>query len=309
MVPGLWLEPEVAGKKSVLAQKPDSWFFMRHGQRVIKNSRLLLDFRNSEVRSYLDGVVGRLVNEYGVGYIKMDYNTDTLEGTSQNADSVGQGLLEHNRAVLSWLDGVLDRHPDLVIENCGSGGGRMDYGMLSHTQLQSCTDQEEYVRLPAIATGASAAVVPSQLAIWSYPRKGADGDQASFNMVTAMLLRIHQSGALATLGPSADSQVKRGIKVYKEAIREHIPGAVPFYPLGMPDVTDAIKPIALGIKSARRSFVALWRIDGEAEVRVRTTTNRAEILYPADLGITLRQSGDECIVVFPRPRMGCILSV
>lgn len=127
MVPGLWLEPEVAGKRSVLAEKPDSWFFMRHGRRVIKNSRLILDFRNPEVRSYLDSVVERLVTEYGVGYIKMDY---TLEGTAQNADSLGQGLLEHNRAVLSWLDGLLDRYPGLVIENCGSGGGRMYYGML-----------------------------------------------------------------------------------------------------------------------------------------------------------------------------------
>lgn len=309
MTPGLWLEPEVVGKNSVLAQKPDSWFFMRHGKRVIKGSRLLLDFRNPDVRSYLDSVVARLVNEYGVGYIKMDYNSDTLEGTGQNADSFGQGLLEHNRAVLSWLDGLLDRHSDLVIENCGSGGGRMDYGMLSHTQLQSCTDQEEYVRLPAIATGSSAAVAPSQLAIWSYPRKGADADQASFNLVTAMLLRIHQSGDLAMLAPEALAQVKRGIDVYKQVIREHIPDAVPFYPLGMPDVTIADKPIALGIKSPKRSFIAVWRIDGSAEVRIRTTGIRTEILYPTDLGITLRQSGDECTVVFPRPRMGCILSL
>jgi alpha-galactosidase len=309
MIPGLWLEPEVAGKNSALAQKPDSWFFMRHGRRVIKNSRLLLDLRNPEVRGYLDSIVARLINEYGVGYIKMDYNTDTLEGTSQNADSLGQGLLEHNRAVLSWLDGLLDRYPELVIENCGSGGGRMDYGMLSHTQLQSCTDQEEYRRLPAIATGASAGVVPSQLAIWSYPRKGADADQASFNMVSAMLLRIHQSGDLATLAPAAASQVKRGIEVYKNVIRQHIPGAVPFYPLGMPDVTNAIKPIALGIMSPQRTFVALWRIEGEAEVRIRTSAKRAEILYPRDLGITLSQSADECVVVFPRAAMGCILSL
>ncbi len=133
MIPGLWLEPEVAGKHSALAEKPDSWFFLRHGRRVVKNSRLLLDFRNPEVRSYLDAVVERLVKEYGVGYIKMDYNTDTLEGTGLNADSLGQGLLDHNRVVLSWLDGLLDRYPELVIENCGSGGGRMDYGMLSHT--------------------------------------------------------------------------------------------------------------------------------------------------------------------------------
>lgn len=309
MIPGLWLEPEVAGRTSTVAHEPDSWFFTRHGRRVIKNGRLLLDFRNPEVRAYLDSVVDRLVSEYGVGYIKMDYNTDTLEGTDQNADSLGQGLLEHNRSVLTWLDGLLEHYPQLVIENCGSGGGRMDYGMLSHTQIQSCTDQEEYLRLPAIATGASAGVVPSQLAVWSYPRRAADADQASFNMVSAMLMRIHLSGELAALDAPAAAQVKRGIEVYKEVIRTHIPAAVPFYPLGMPDVTNAIKPIALGIKSPKRAFVALWRIDGEAEVRIRTPAKRAEILYPTDLGITLSQSGDECVVVFPRPRMGCIFSL
>jgi hypothetical protein len=41
MVPGLWLEPEVAGAKSLLAQQPNHWFFMRHGKRVLKNSRFL----------------------------------------------------------------------------------------------------------------------------------------------------------------------------------------------------------------------------------------------------------------------------
>ena len=87
-------------------------------------------------------------------------------------------------------------------------------------------------------------------------------------MVTAMLLRIHQSGHLAHLDAPAAAQVKEGIRVYKEIIREHIPDAVPFYPLGMPDVTNAMKPIALGIRSPKRSFLAVWRIDGDAEVRL-----------------------------------------
>ena len=89
MTPGLWLEPEVAGAKSSLAQKPDNWFLMRHGKRVFKNSRLLLDFRNPEVKTYLDQVIARLVNEYGVAYIKMDYNVDALQGTELHADSFG----------------------------------------------------------------------------------------------------------------------------------------------------------------------------------------------------------------------------
>ena len=109
MVPGLWIEPEVAGPQSELARMPDSWFFMRHGKRVLKNSRYLLDFRNRDVRNYLDGVIDRLVHDYGAGYLKMDYNVDSLQGTDQNADSPGQGLLEHNRAHLEWLEGILKR--------------------------------------------------------------------------------------------------------------------------------------------------------------------------------------------------------
>ena len=98
-----------------------------------------------------------------------------------------------------------------------------------------------------------------------------------------------------------------GIRVYKQIIREHIPDAVPFYPLGMPDVTNAMKPIALCIRLPKRSFLAVRRIDGDAEVRVPEAT-RAEILYPKDLGIAIYSSGEECTVTFPRPRMGCILS-
>ena len=60
---------------------------MRHGKRVLKNSRFLLDFRNPEVRAYLDQVIARLVNDYGVGYIKMDYNVDSL---ARNRDQCGE---------------------------------------------------------------------------------------------------------------------------------------------------------------------------------------------------------------------------
>jgi alpha-galactosidase len=56
---------------------------------------------NPQVRSYLDEVIARLVNDYGVGCIKMDYNVDSLQGTELSADSFGQGLLDHNRAHLA----------------------------------------------------------------------------------------------------------------------------------------------------------------------------------------------------------------
>jgi alpha-galactosidase len=308
MIPGLWLEPEVAGQKSLLARKPDNWFFVRHGRRVLKNSRFLLDFRNPQVRTYLDQVIARVVNEYGAGYIKMDYNVDSLQGTELNADSFGQGLLDHNRAHLDWLDSVLDRYPELVIENCGSGGGRMDYAMLSRLQLQSMTDQEDYLKLPAILVGASAAVLPEQLAIWSYPLANADAEQASFNMVTAMMCRIHQSGRLDSLASAASTQITEGLRIYKEILRKHIPAAVPFYPLGMSDVTNSKTPVALGMRSPQQTLVAVWRIDGPETVQISGASTDSKLLYPTDLGIKITPGKDALHVEFPRTRMACLIA-
>jgi alpha-galactosidase len=308
MIPGLWLEPEVAGAKSLLAQKPDNWFFVRHGKRVLKNSRYLLDFRNPEVRVYLDQVIARLVSEYGVGYIKMDYNVDSLQGTELSADSFGQGLLEHNRAHLAWLDNILSRYPDLVIENCGSGGGRMDYAMLSRLQIQSMTDQEDYLKLPAILVGVSAAVLPEQLAVWSYPLTNSDADQASFNMVTAMMCRIHQSGHLDSLSPQAWPQVSEGIRIYKDILRKSLSNAIPFYPLGIPDVTDSQKPVALGMRSQSRTLLAVWRIDAPAKTEVPWTMPNPTVLYPVDLGVKITTSNGSLNVEFPRTRMACLIS-
>lgn len=74
-------------------------------------------------------------------WVKMDYNNSAW-GTETNASSAGQELLEHNRAVVNWFKIIGDKYPQLVVENCGSGGLRMDYAMLSQTQVQSSSDQD-----------------------------------------------------------------------------------------------------------------------------------------------------------------------
>lgn len=88
----------------------------------------------------------------------------------------------------------------------------MDYAMLSHLQLQSSSDQEDYRLYPAIEVRESAAVLPGQLAIWSYQLASGDADAATFNMVNAMLFRIHQSGHLAELSPESLPKLKQACK-------------------------------------------------------------------------------------------------
>ncbi|MBQ6517547.1 MAG: alpha-galactosidase [Anaerolineaceae bacterium] len=285
MIPGVWLEIEVMGINCELAKKvPDNWFFCRHGKRVFDRSRYQLDFRNPDVRAFADEVIDRLVKEYHVGYIKMDYNIEPGIGTEINADSFGDGLLEHERAYLRWLDDVFARYPDLVIENCSSGGLRMDHAMLSRYSIQSTSDVEDYRVYATIAANAPSVLTPEQAAVWSYPLSEASYEETAFNMVNAMMLRIHQSGHLAEINRTGKTLVKEGIRTYKR-MRNDIRKAFPFWPLGLSNYADPW--VCLGLRTDRKAYVAVWCRNPETDTAVilldflKEKKVRADLLYPA----------------------------
>lgn len=286
MIPGLWLELEVMGIKCAKADKvPDDWYFMRHGKKVYDRSRYQLDFRNPQVTAHATEVIDRLVQEYGVGYIKMDYNIEPGIGTELHADSFGEGLLEHNRAYLRWLDGIFEKYPQLVIENCSSGGLRMDYAMLSRYSIQSTSDQEDYVRYATIAANAPSAVTPEQAAIWSYPLSKGDKEEVIYNMVNAILLRIHQSGHLANLSRERFAYVEEALSYYKK-IRENIKEALPFWPLGVSEYKEPW--VCLGLYSKNKIYIAVWRRNSQSPVvtiPISSLKNKAAIVkcgYPQE---------------------------
>jgi alpha-galactosidase len=261
MIPGVWLELEVMGIKCPKADRvSDDWFFTRHGKKVYDRSRYQLDFRNPEVIAHANEVIDRFVNEYGVGYIKMDYNIEPGIGTELNADSVGDGLLGHERAYLAWLDQVFLKYPDLIIENCSSGGLRIDYAMLKRHSIQSTSDQDDYKRYATIAANSPSGLTPEQSAIWSYPLTEGDKEEVVFNMVNAMLLRIHQSGHLANLNEERKALVKEALDYYK-SMRHHIKTAMPFWPLGLSQFSDPW--VSLGLRADKKLYIAIWRRNSE----------------------------------------------
>ncbi|MCP1110292.1 glycoside hydrolase family 36 protein [Ohessyouella blattaphilus] len=266
MVPGLWLELEVMGIKCKLAgELPDECFFIRHGRRVSDRSRYQLDFRHPLAIKHATEVVKRLINTYGIGYIKMDYNIEPGIGTEVAADSYGEGLLEHERAYLRWLDEMFAMFPELIIENCSSGGLRMDYAMLSRHSIQSTSDQEDFRLYATIAANSPLGVTMEQAAVWSYPQVDSTEEETAFNMVNAMLMRIHQSGHLAKLSEANYSLVKEGIAYYK-SIRQEIKEALPFWPLGVSSFAD--DHVSVGLKSQGKTYVALWRRGGPEEIKL-----------------------------------------
>ena len=197
MIAGLWLEPEV--DRGHAARWPTSCrteaFLQRGGVRVVEHDRYHLDLRHPAARAHLDEVVDRLVGELGVGYFKLDYNINPGPGTDLDADSVGDGLLEHNRAHLAWLDGVLDRHPTLVLENCGSGahahGLRRAVAPAAAVHLRPAGPPA----LPADrGRRPRSHILPEQAANWAYPQPQMTDEEIAFTMCTGLAGRLYLSG-------------------------------------------------------------------------------------------------------------------
>lgn len=333
MVPGLWLEPEVIGASSpVVGQLPVGAFFQRDGRLLVEHGRYQLDLRHPAALKHLDSAVDFLVGDLGIGYLKLDYNICVGPGTDKGNLAPGAGLLAANRAYLGWLDGVLDRHPGLVIENCSSGGMRTDYALLARLQLQSTSDQQDLLRYPPIAAAAPAAMTPEQAAAWAYPQTEFTDDQIAFTLCNAMLGRVHLSGHLDRMSRQQRDLVAEAIGVYKN-IRSDLAVAVPFWPLGLPRWADPW--ITLGLRAPGASYLTAWHrgslgpagaspgaaahsnlsgTGGPAEAmlpipHLRGQQLTAEILYPLGAGAEARWDARPGVLVtsLPRTPSACVL--
>lgn len=289
MVPGLWLEPEVVGVTSDAAGRlPDEAFLQRGGVRIREHDRYLLDLRSAAARRHLDQTVDRLVADLGVGYFKLDYNVTPGAGTDVATESVGAGLLAHNRALLTWVEGVLERHPDLVLENCGSGAMRSDFAMLSRYQLQSTSDQQDPLLYPLIAVGALAHVLPEQAGNWAYPQPDMDDEGIVFTMCTGLAGRLYQAGVLSGMDSHQLELVRAGVTAHK-ATRATLARSTPRFPTGLPTWEQGWTTVAFD--AGEETLLLTWR-QAHAEPSV-------ELLLPhlAGRDVSVEQ-------VYPPPGVG-----
>jgi alpha-galactosidase len=266
MVPGLWLEPEVVGVNSPVASRlPDSAFLVRFGQRVVEHGRYHLDLRSPAAIDHINEVVDRLVADFGIGYFKLDYNINPGPGTDARGDSVGAGMLLHNRAHLAWIDSVLDRHPDLILENCSSGAMRMDFALLSRMQLQSTSDQQDALKYPPIAASAPMSMLPEQAASWSYPQPDMTAEEIGFTLSSSILGRFFLSGWIDHMDAAQLGMVTAAVQTNRDLV-PHIRTATPFWPLGLPAWNAPW--VALGLTSQNSRFLTIWNRSVETQESV-----------------------------------------
>ncbi|RVT49420.1 alpha-galactosidase [Rubrivivax albus] len=127
---GLWFEPEMVNPDSDLYRAHPDWALHVDGlPRVTARNQLVLDIARPEVSDYLFEKIDAVLRSVRVDYIKWDHNRDLIA-----AGRDGQPVYRA-QALAAWalMDRVRQAHPEVEIESCSGGGGRIDFGVLRHT--------------------------------------------------------------------------------------------------------------------------------------------------------------------------------
>jgi alpha-galactosidase len=154
---GLWFEPEMANPDSDLARAHPDWILGTPGRvPPPMRSQQVLDVDNPDAFEYLLERISALVSEYQIRYLKWDHNRDTWDPVHRSGPKADRPAL-HDQilAVYRLMDQLKARHPGLEIESCSSGGARVDYGVLQHTDRVWASDCSDPLERVAIVAGMS----------------------------------------------------------------------------------------------------------------------------------------------------------
>ena len=215
LIPGLWFEMETVGSQSVAFSLVDH-LLQRDGIPVTVRERRFWNLNDPWAVDYLTKKVIDLLDRCGFGYLKVDYN-ETAGLGFENKDSLGEGLRKQIEGQYCFFEKIRERLPNLVIENCSSGGHRLEPSMLARTAMSSFSDAHELVEIPIIAANLHRLMLPRQSQIWAVLHKADSDQRLAYSLAATFLGRMALSGEIAKLSDAQWALVQRAMKLYRQA--------------------------------------------------------------------------------------------
>lgn len=214
MIPGIWYEMEVAGYKSELFSK-DEHFVMKDGVPLTIGGCKFLDMEDPWVDEYLTKSVINNLKDNNFGYVKIDYN-DTMGIGCDGPEGMGENLRKKVLGTQRFFKKMKKELPNLVIENCSSGGHRLEPSMMELSTMASFSDAHEIVSLPIIAANVQRVIKPSQSQIWAVMRKDDSDSRIFYSMCATFLGRMGLSGDIYDLSDHQWNLIDKALAFYKE---------------------------------------------------------------------------------------------
>lgn len=230
---GLWCEIEALGRRAELAERHPDFPALRDGAPLG-----YVCLGNPDAADWAFRTLDRLVSVDGADWIKLDFNVDPGSGCDRtdHGHGSGDGLFEHYNGYYRLLDRVRAAHPDLVLENCSSGGLRIDLGIMRHTHLTFLSDPDWPEHGLQLLWGASIMLPPNQLLHWGYSQWHSEhrcqsldpGDTDLEPHRIAYYRRIAMLGAtgfsyrLPELSPGFRSALRLANETYRTVVRRFV---------------------------------------------------------------------------------------
>lgn len=138
----LWIEPEEADPDTDLRKAHPEWFFLP--PTCDNPGTALVNLGKPEARQGITDMVSKIITEAGMDWYRQDFNVKpqpSWDG-ADTPDRIGISEIKYITGLYQFLDDLRAQHPGLQIDNCSSGGRRLDLEMMSRSVSLWRTDYQ-----------------------------------------------------------------------------------------------------------------------------------------------------------------------
>ncbi len=188
---GLWVEPEMVNPDSDLYRAHPDWVMNFPGRpRSELRNQLVLNLARNDVRDYIFTVLDKLATDYKISYFKWDMNRTFAEPGWPEVPPAEQRTLwvKYVYNLNDIFDRLRAKHPNLEIESCSGGGGRVDLSILRRVDEVWTSDNTEAVDRLRIQEGFSQVYAPKFMSAWvtDVPNMNGRSTPLKFRFLVAM---------------------------------------------------------------------------------------------------------------------------
>jgi alpha-galactosidase len=219
---GLWVEIEAAGEKSKLKKEHPDWLLKRDG-KPIQGGRAL-DLTQPVVAAWVESEITRLIQTYQLDMYRLDHNHPLQPAGNR----VYQGFTEdltwrYYEALYAAFEHVKAKFPEVVLQNCAGGGGRLDWGTLARFNN---TELSDWMRMPRglrLLNGVSVSL-PPEILLRTFgtevPEHVLDGNvDTQLRLCFSRIIFRGIAPSLEELTPYLRERVEHYLAIYKDVIR------------------------------------------------------------------------------------------
>jgi alpha-galactosidase len=224
---GLWVEPEMVNPDSDLYRKHPDWVLHFTGRpRSEQRNQLVLNLARPDVRDYIFGFLDDLLSHNQIAFLKWDYNRNWSEpGWPAVAPDEQQAVyVAYVRNLYSILRDLRAKYPQVEIESCSGGGGRVDLGILRLTDEVWPSDNTDPFDRLRIQDGFTYAYTPGVMMAWVTDSPGWMNQRTTsltYRFLSSMQGSLGVGANLNKWTPSDFETAKQLIAAYKQ-VRETV---------------------------------------------------------------------------------------